>query len=292
MNVLRYSNFFLAFTAILLSVCVVSIAVFGLEFGIEFTGGSLLEVSYQEGIPDVEEVRARLSVVDVGLVSVQQVGDNGILLRMKDLAEEGHQEVLKTLGEDAKEVRFESVGGIIGGELMGRAGILLVLAIGVIASYVMFAFRKVSRPVRFWEWSFVTLLTLGHDVLVPLGAISLFGRLEGVQITVPVMAALLTIVGYSVNDTVVIFDRIRENLIRRVGIDFADTVWQSLRQTFVRSLNTSLTVLLAVLAILFFGGETLRGFAFTMAIGIGAGSWSSLFVAPLLLEKLVKRHPS
>ena len=226
---------------------------------------------------------SQLSGLNVGLVSAQRVEERGVLLRMKDLSEEKHQEVLSALGEGAQEMHFESIGPVIGKELQGRAATLLVLALASIVFYVMFAFRKVKQPVHSWQWSLATLAALLHDVLIPLGVLAFLGKFYGVQITIPVVVALLTVVGYSVNDTVVVFDRVRENLLKKVGVDFADTLRLSLEQTFTRSMNTSLTTLLVVLAILFFGGGTLRDFALTLAIGIAAGNWSSLFVAPPLL---------
>jgi preprotein translocase subunit SecF len=283
MTILRYSKFFLALSVLLVAASLVCIALFGLELGIEFTGGSILEVAYEGNPPSLESIRSQLSALNVGLDSVQRVGDNGLLLRMKAVSEEDHQAVLASLGEGAQELRFESIGPVIGKELRGKSAILLALALGAIILYVMFAFRKVKQPVHAWQWSLATLVALLHDILIPLGVLALLGEYYGVQITIPVVVALLTVVGYSVNDTVVVFDRVRENIIKKVGVDFADTVRQSLAQTFTRSLNTSLTTLLAVLAIVFFGGETLRYFALTMAIGIGAGSWSSLFLAPALL---------
>lgn len=291
-NLLKYSNFFLAFSGIVVFSCIISVAVFGLELGIEFTGGSVLELRYEQEQPPLESIREQLSAMEVGLVSVQQVGEKGVLIRTQYLSEEAHRKVLAALGKGAQEVRFESIGPTIGKELRGQAVILLLLSLGSIVLYVMLAFRKLTRPVRFWQWSLATLLALLHDISIPLGVMAYLGQFYGAQITIPVVVALLTVVGYSVNDTVVIFDRVRENLIKRVGVDFADTVWQSLRQTFVRSLNTSVTVLLVVLAILFFGGETLRYFALTMTLGIVAGSWSSLFIAPFLLEKWVGKRPS
>ena len=292
MTILRYSKFFRTLSAILVVFSLGSIATFGLDLGIEFTGGSILEVAYEKERPSLEATREELLDLDIGLVSTQPVGDKGFLFRMKDLSEEKHQEVLLTLGSEAQELRFESIGPVIGEELKGRAGLLLVLALFSIVVYVMFAFRRITHPVHSWQWSLAALVALLHDILIPLGMLALLGKFYGVQITIPVVVALLTVVGYSVNDTVVIFDRIRENLVRKVGADFADTVTQSLQQTFTRSLNTSLTTLFVVLAIVFFGGETLRYFALTLAVVIGAVSWSSLFVAPFLLEKwATKRTP-
>ena len=292
MTILRYSKFFRTLSAVLVVLSLAAIATFGLDLGIEFTGGSILEVAYEKERPSLEATREELLDLDIGLVSTQPVGDKGFLFRMKDLSEEKHQEVLLTLGSEAQELRFESIGPVIGEELKGRAGLLLALALFSIVVYVMFAFRRITYPVHSWQWSLAALVALVHDILIPLGMLALLGEFYGVQITIPVVVALLTVVGYSVNDTVVIFDRIRENLVRKVGADFADTVTQSLQQTFTRSLNTSLTTLFVVLAIVFFGGETLRYFALTLAVGIGAGSWSSLFVAPFLLEKwATKRTP-
>lgn len=292
MNISKYSKFFLVFSGVVVLASIISVAVFGLELGIEFTGGSILELRYEGEQSPLESIREQLSGMEIGLVSVQQAGDKGVLIRTQYLSEEAHQKVLIALGEGVQELRFESIGPTIGKELRGQAVILLLLSLGAIVLYVMFAFRKLTRPVRFWQWSLATLLALLHDIAIPLGVLAYLGQFHGAQITIPVVVALLTVVGYSVNDTVVVFDRVRENLIKRVGVDFADTVWQSLRQTFVRSLNTSLTVLLVVLAILFFGGETLRYFALTMTLGIVAGSWSSLFIAPFLLEKWVGKRLS
>ena len=292
MTILRYSKFFRTLSAVLVVLSLAAIATFGLDLGIEFTGGSILEVAYEKERPSLEATREELLDLDIGLVSTQPVGDKGFLFRMKDLSEEKHQEVLLTLGSEAQELRFESIGPVIGEELKGRAGLLLALALFSIVVYVMFAFRRITHPVHSWQWSLAALVALLHDILIPLGMLAFLGEFYGVQITIPVVVALLTVVGYSVNDTVVVFDRIRENLVRKVGADFADTVTQSLQQTFTRSLNTSLTTLFVVLAIVFFGGETLRYFALTLAVGIGAGSWSSLFVAPFLLEKwATKRTP-
>ncbi len=285
MKIFDYSKYFLFISAALVAASIFVIAVFGLKPGIEFTGGSILEVEYAKERPSLESVRGQFVLMDIGLVSAQQAGEQGIILRMRDLSEERHQAVLIALGPAAREVRFESIGPVIGKELRGKSFVLLILALGAITLYIMFAFRKIKQPVHAFRWSLAALVALLHDILIPLGALAVLGALQDQQITIPVVVALLTVVGYSVNDTVVIFDRIRENLLKKVGADFQDTVRQSLGQTLIRSVNTSLTTLLAVLAIVFFGGETLRLFALTLAIGIGAGVWSSLFVAPFVLTR-------
>jgi len=285
MKILDYSKYFLLISAVAVVASIVAIAIFGLKPGIEFTGGSILGVEYAAERPSLESVRSQLNSMDIGLVSAQEAGERGIIFRMRDLPEEQHQAVLTALGQDVNEVRFESIGPVIGKELREKSFILLVLVLGSITFYIMFAFRKMKQPVHSWRWSFAALVALLHDMLIPLGVLAVLGALYGEQITIPVVVALLTVAGYSVNDTVVIFDRIRENYLKRVGTDFADTVRKGLEQTLVRSVNTSITVLLVVFAIVLFGGETIRPFALTLAIGFGAGVWSSLFVAPYILTR-------
>jgi preprotein translocase subunit SecF len=292
MNVMRYSTILLIFSAVLVLAGIGSVALFGLELGIEFTGGSILEVEYINERPSSEHLREQLAQLELGSLSVQSLGEKRAVIRMKDIPEDVHQQVLVALGSDAQEMKFASIGPVIGKELRTKAYMITGLALLVIVLYVTFAFRKIVKPVRFWQWSAAALVALLHDVIVPLGVLALLGEFQGVQITVPVVVALLTVVGYSVNDTVVVFDRVRENLTKKIGVDFSDTVNKSLQQSFSRSINTSLTTLLVVGAIFFLGGETLRYFSLSMMIGIAAGTYSSLFVAPLLLVKWAGRRNS
>jgi len=289
MNFVRYKNIFLIFSGILIFLSIGSIALFGLQLGIEFTGGSILKVEYQDGRPSNQEIRDQLSGLPVGSVSVQSLGEKGVIIRMKDISEDLHQKVTKALGTQAQELKFSSIGPVIGKELREKALIVAGLAFAVIILYITFAFRRIVRPVKSWQWSFTALVALLHDILIPLGVLALLGKVQGAQITIPVVVALLTVVGYSVNDTVVVFDRIRENLAKKIGIDFPDTINKSLQQTLTRSANTSLTTLIVVGAIFLFGGETLRYFSLTMIVGIVAGTYSSLFVAPILLAKWAGR---
>jgi len=289
MNFIKFGNILIFVSAALMVASIAALAMFGLNLGIEFTGGSLLEVQYQAQRPANNEIREYIVPTGVQVSSVQPVGEKGVIIRMADISEDQHQQVVRALGSDITEQRFESIGPVIGKELRDKAFILVGFALLAIALYVAFAFRKVTRPVSFWQWSAVTLIALLHDILLPLGMLALLGEFQNVSFTIPVVVALLTVVGYSVNDTVVIFDRIRENLVKKVGFDFADTVNKGLQQTMSRSINTSFTTLLVVLAILFFGGETLYDFALTLAVGIAAGAWSSLFVAPPLLVRWAQK---
>lgn len=289
MNFLRYSNIYLIFSGTLIALSVMSFVLFGLQMGIDFTGGSILEVEYLQERPLVEDIQDDLSSLDLESVVVQSAGQKGIIVRMPPISEDMHQAVLKSLG-NVQEKRFESIGPVIGTELQEKTRVIVGLSLLSIVLYVMFAFRKIVQPVRAWNWSAVALLTLLHDIVITLGVLSLLGKFLGVQIQIPILVALLTVIGYSINDTVVVFDRIRENIIKRVGFDFRDTVNKSLQQTLSRSINTSLTTLVVLVAILFFGGGTLWSFALTLVIGVIIGTYSSLFIAPVLLSKWVDRH--
>ncbi|MDP4007434.1 MAG: protein translocase subunit SecF [bacterium] len=256
---------------------------FGLELGIDFTGGSILEAEYTGERPSPDAIRETLQDLDLGSFTVQPTGETGVLLRMKDIPEPLHQQVLSLLGDSAKELRFESVGPTIGQELRQKTLLLSFLAVAAVVLYIAFAFRRTAESIRPWHWSGAALVASFHDILLPLGVFALLGYYAGLQFTVPVVVALLTVIGYSINDTVVVFDRIRENLFRHAGFDLANTVKISLQQTWFRSLSTSLTTLVVLFSMYLFGGDTLKDFALMLMAGIIAGTFSSLFVAPSLL---------
>ena len=260
-----------------------ALSFFGLNLGIDFTGGSLLEVEYIQARPSVQDIQKALGDIDLGSFSVQHTGEQGALIRMKDIKEVTHQQVLSSLGSEALELRFESIGPVIGKELREKTLLLAGLAMLVVILYIAFSFRRTAERVRPWHWSGAALVASAHDILLSIGVFALLGEYAGVEITIPVVVALLTVVGYSINDTVVVFDRIRENIFKRVGFDFQDTIKQALRQTWFRSLSTSLTTLVVLLSIYLFGGDTLKDFSFMLMIGIVVGTFSSLFLAPTLL---------
>ncbi|MEK7516349.1 MAG: protein translocase subunit SecF [Patescibacteria group bacterium] len=270
-----------------------ALALWGLRPGIDFTGGSLLEVEIAGELPTAEAVNESLASLNLGDTTVQSAGERGFILRFQTVDEPTHQQVLRALQDrfGAEEVRFESVGPVIGKELQRKSTIALILVLIGIAVYVAWAFRKVSQPVQSWKYGVLTLVAAAHDVIIPMGLFAVLGRFAGVEVGTSFIAALLTILGYSVNDTIVVFDRVRENLLRSRG-DFGEIVERSVQQTFARSINTTATSLFAILAVLFFGGETVRPLALALTVGIAAGAYSSIFIAsPLLVtwEKHSKR---
>ncbi|MBI1971453.1 MAG: protein translocase subunit SecF [Candidatus Wildermuthbacteria bacterium] len=290
MSILRYSNFYFFLSAFLIVACVGVIFLFGLQLGIEFTGGSILEVEYDGNVPAPTELRGNLSELQLESLQIQNSGERGMIVRMKTIPEETHAKILETLGAGVKELRFESIGPVIGRELREKTFIIVGLSLIIIAAYIAFAFRRITQPLKSWQWSFVAFLGLLHDLFIPLGVFAVLGEFRNQEFSIPVVVALLTVLGYSINNNIVVFDRVRENLTKRVGIDFADTVERSIKQTFTRNLNTSLTTLIPLFAIFFLGGETLQGFTLALIIGIMVGFYSSLFFAPAFLVRYFGRR--
>lgn len=282
---IKYRKIYYFFSGVLILGSICTLVVFGLEPGIDFTGGSLLEIEFENERPLNQEIKDKLTDLDLGSIILQPTGGKGLILRMKDIDETTHQEVLQRL-DKAKEMRFESIGPVIGKELKEKTKVFTVLALLGIVLYLSFAFRKVSWPLSSWQYGIITvLIAFFHDLLIPLGVFAVLGEFYQVQITIPIIVGLLAVLGYSVNDTIVVFDRIRENLLRHRAQSFEEIVNKSLNQTIVRSFNTSLTALFVVIAIFIFGGETLRYFSLSLILGISLGTYSSIFIAsPLLVS--------
>lgn len=266
---------------------IIFIALWGLRFGLDFTGGSLLEVKFAGGQPTVSTVQAGLNGTQASSLTIQPTEDS-IILRFQESDEDTHQAVVSALKQlpeaqaGLEEVRFEAIGPSIGQELRSKAFWLMFFVLIVIIIYIGFAFRRVSKPVASWKYGLTAIIALFHDLLITIGVFSLLGHFYGIEINTAFVVALLTVLGYSVNDTIVVFDRTRENLPKSTG-SFAETVNASLNQTFVRSINTVITTLLALLAVLFFGGDSVREFVLALIIGIFCGAYSSIFVASPLL---------
>jgi len=286
-NFVKYKKIYFIFSGILILAAILCLFVFGLKPGIDFTGGSILEIEFKETRPSNQEIKDVLADLDLGEIYVQPTGEKGVILRMKDIDEATHQQVLEKLGE-TEELRFESVGPIIGRELKEKTKIVIVLALLSIVLYIAFSFRKISKPLASWQYGIASLFILSHDVLIPLGIFSILGKFYGVQISIPIICALLTVIGYAINNVVVVYDRIRENLLKSRGEVFEKTVNFSINQTLTRQINTSLTTLFPLIAIFFLGGETLKYFALALILGIAAGTYSSIFLASPVLVSWLK----
>jgi len=288
-RIIQRRKIYLTISGLLVAASIVALSVWGLNFGIDFTGGSLLEVEYQNYQPTITEIQDSLK--DLGLNSlVIQPTESSVILRFQNNSEDTHQAVLGQLqdlaegreGVSFKELQFDSVGPSIGQELKSKSFNATVIVFILIILYISFSFRKVSRPVASWKYGVAAVIALVHDVIFTLGVFSILGHFWGIEINTPFIAAILTVLGYSVNDTIIVFDRIRENLPKS-GDDFENTINRSVNQTLVRSINTSFSAILALLAIIFLGGETIRDFALALAIGIFIGTYSSIFIASPVL---------
>lgn len=281
----RYSKFYYLFSGILIAASVASLVVFGLKFGIEFTGGGEMEVEFKDLRPGGEDVSKALLGLNLGDISFQPLGEKGAVLRFKETGDEARGQILGKINEmsSAEEKSFRQIGPSVGKELKSKTQIAVVVVLLAITLYIAFAFRKVSRPVASWKYGTASLVALFHDILIPLGVFSVLGKFYGAEITIPIIAALLTVLGFSVHDTIVIFDRIRENILRRGEKNFEETVNLSLNQTLGRSISTVATTLLALFALFFLGGQTVKYFSLSLIIGIFSGAYSSIFIAAPLL---------
>ena len=290
LNIIGHKKIFLTLSGTFILASVLAIGVLGLNLGIDFTGGSLLEVEFSEGRPDTVELRSRMSEVEIGNFVIQSTGERGVILRFATVDEDTHQEILAALagGGDISsslvEKRFDAIGPVIGAEFARRSLWALVFAITAIILFIAWAFRRVSEPISSWKYGVVAVVALVHDVLIPAGIFSLLGYFFNIELDALFITALLTIMGFSVHDTIVVFDRTRENLRKTKGLEpFAVTVNTSVNQTITRSINTSLTTLFVLAAVFFFGGATTQLFSLTLMIGILAGTYSSIFFASPLL---------
>jgi preprotein translocase subunit SecF len=286
---IKHRKIFYTISATLVGLSIASMVLFGLKLGIDFTGGSSLELTYKSKTPSSQEIKTALKEFDLGEVVVQKSGETGVILKMKNISEQTHQKILeklKGLGEIKEgSENFQTIGPVIGRELKEKTKIVIFVALIAILAYIAFSFRRVSKPVPSYVYGFTSLIALAHDVIIPLGIFAILGKFYGAEITIPIITALLTVFGYSINDSVVVFDRVRENLLKLKEPTFDLTVEKSLNQTLTRSLNTSLTTLLVLFAIFFFGGQTLRYFSLALILGIGFGTYSSLFIPiPLLVS--------
>ena len=291
---------------------IVSLAGFllwGLKPGIDFTGGSLLEIEFANQRPSNTEISGALEPLKLSDLTIQAIADKGVALRFGTIDEETHQKILTSLKDKFKqtmsggegitlelkvldEKRFYSIGPTIGQELKIKAFWAIGLATVAIILYIAWAFRKVSRPVASWKYGTIAVLALFHDVMITVGVFVFLGEIYGLEINATFIAAILTVFGFSVHDTIVVFDRTRENLLRHVGKDFEEIVDLSIRETVVRSINTSMTAILALFSVLLLGGESIRDFTLALIVGIAVGTYSSIFIAsPLLVtaEKIGKK---
>lgn len=300
-QIIQKRKFFLSISGVLIAAAIFALVTWGLNFGVDFRGGSLLEAKFNAYQPEISDIQASLAEADINNLTVQPTEDGTFIIRFKDASDEKHKAVVKQLkdlaqnsgqeGASFEELSFDSVGPSVGKELKSKSFNASFIVLIMIILYISWSFRKVSRPISSWKYGVAAIIALAHDVIITLGAFAAFGHFFQIEINTPFIAAILTVLGYSVSDSIVVFDRIRENLPKSKE-NFEDTINFSINQTLSRSLSTSFSSMLALMAILIFGGSTIQDFALALLIGIFIGTYSSIFVAsPILVvwHKLMRK---
>ncbi|MCX6738693.1 MAG: protein translocase subunit SecF [Candidatus Parcubacteria bacterium] len=329
MFIIKHKYIFIGISAVLVILSFASMYVFGVRYGIDFTGGSLLEAEYslkapsatapiivEEGVeiapvsetavtpvvattlPKMSEVKEVLAKDGINDAIVQSTGKSGYIIRTKSLSDVEHTKLLEALSfggtQQVVEKRFTSIGPVMGSELRSKAFVAVGGVILAIMLFIAFAFRKVSVPVSSSKYGIMVVISLMHDVIIPTGALAILGHFNpSFEADILFVTALLIILGFSVHDTIVVFDRIRENLKNKISLDFEKVVGASLQQTFVRSINTSLTLILVLVMLLIFGPASTYNFALILLVGVTMGTYSSIFLAsPLLVvvEEYKRKH--
>lgn len=287
MFIIKNKFVFLTISAVIVLGSIAAVCVYGLRLGIDFKGGTLLQVSYPAGRPETALIAPVLKADNISDAIVQQVGTNDISIKSAPLVETVRAQLMTdlTIGGKypLKETSFTTIGPSVGKELSHKAIIAIIVVALAIILYIAFAFRGVSEPVSSWKYGLIAIATLVHDIAIPSGVFALLGHFQGAEVDTLFVVALLTVLGISVSDTIVVFDRIRENLKNRIAPTFPETVGKSLSQTFVRSINTSLTVILVLLSLYFFGPAATKNFSLVLIVGMFFGTYSSIFVASPLL---------
>lgn len=282
LDIIGKRYWFFLISGILIVIAVISLSVFGLKPSIEFSSGSLLTLTFQDPAP-YSDVKQEVSNLGYGDAIVQKTGENSYLIRTQEITDQQKQALengLTTKFGTISEASFNSVSPLVASETARNVFIAIAAAMVGILLYVTYAFRKMPRPFR---WGTCSVIALFHDILVTVGLFSLFGKILGWEMNLMFITGILAIVGLSINNTIVVFDRMRENQRTGVSADFGVVVNRSQIETLARSLNTSLTILIACIALLLFVGGNIQNFIIVLMIGIIAGTFDSVFVAPALL---------
>jgi len=288
MNIIKNKYWFFLISGLVIVPGLYGLIRWGIRPGIDFTGGTLLEfkINPQQTVNN-NEIRQLVNGQNIEVGSIQSTGGNEFILRLKPITKEEKEKLTSAMIDkygQVDEERYETVGPTVGKETTENAIKAVVVASVAIIGYIALAFRKIPKPYSSWKFGVAAVVALIHDVLVVIGIFSLLGHFYHVEIDGLFITALLTVMGFSVHDTIVVFDRIRENLRKMGGAPFAQIVNDSIVQTLTRSLSTSLTVLFTLFALLLFGGESIRWFVVALLVGIASGTFSSIFnAAPFLV---------
>lgn len=285
MFIVKYKKIFVSISIVLVLLSILSISIYKLPLGIDFKGGTLIELSYEDR-PSVEVLNQALANnPDFGNVLAQPEGDNNFIIRTKDLNEQNRQDLVNALSPTGNFTinNYTSIGPSVGRELASKMIWAIIFVSIIIILFITYAFRNVSKPVKSWKYGLIAVVTLLHDIVIPVGIFAVVARTYHAQVDTLFVVALLTVIGLSLSDTIVVFDRVRENLKNNRYNTFAETVGNSLNQVYTRSINTSLTVVIVLVALAVLGPVSTRIFALMMTAGMVCGTYSSIFLASPLL---------
>lgn len=286
MNIIAKRNWFFLLSTLVIVPGIISIALFGFKFSIDFTGGTLWELKLNGEI-DRSKLKEVIESYQISVHSVQKTQTDSYLIRTQPISQDDNSKIIAQLSNNfgkVEEIRFETVGPTISKQLTQNAVKALALTLVGIIIYITWAFRKLPKDVSSFRFGATAVIALIHDVLVLIGSFSILGHFWSVEIDSLFITALLTVIGFSVHDTIVVYDRIRENLLKKTSSDFESIVNNAILQTLGRSIATSATVIFVLVALLLFGGVTIRWFVVALLIGIVSGTYSSIFnAAPLLV---------
>ncbi len=291
-KIIENKKYWFIVSSIFIVISFIALFNLGLKLGIDFTGGSLLEISYIKK-PEINQIEKIFINLELDNVKIQPSENNRFIIRFENINENLHQDIIKNLenieipnidNNNFTELRFESIGPIIGEELKNKAIKSIIVVLIFIILYIAYAFRKVSKPVKSWKYGLSAIIALAHDLIIIIGIFSILGYYLNIEIDSLFITALLTILGFSVHDTIVTFDRTRENLFKYKDKEFNEIVNLSINQTIIRSLNTSFTTLFVLLSIYIFGGDSIKNFILTLMLGVIIGTYSSIFIASPLLS--------
>lgn len=287
LNIISKTKYTYTFSVAITALSIIFLATWGLKYDIDFTGGTLMKIKFADNLPTNQQISEILKDQNLNSLTIQASDNNSALIRYASEDDKTNDEVWKAISgkySDATQQSVDFTNSSVSKELKKKSLNAIILAIIVIMGYIAWAFRKVSRPVESWKYGAGAVIALAHDVLITAGVFSLLGHFYGIEVGIPFIAALLTILGFSVHDTIVVYDRTRENLLRSsLKEPFPQVVNRSLNETLVRSINTSMTVVITLLAIYLFGGATIKYFALALLVGVTFGTYSSIFVASALL---------
>jgi len=287
MNLIKYKNWFFTLSLVVIMPGIFALFVWGLKLGIDFAGGTLWEIEFSDKEISTQTLQTFLEEENVKVTQVTKTGQQTMLVKMFTTDDEEIVKIKQNVGKNVGEyqdLRLETVGPTVSRELTQKAFAAVSLSILAILAYITWAFRKIPKPTSSLSFGICTIIALVHDVIVVVGIFSILGHFLKIEIDSLFITALLTVIGFSVHDTIVVFDRIRENLIKYSEAPFEQVVNHSLVQTLGRSLNTSLTAVFVLAALFLFGGQSIKNFVLALLIGIISGTYSSIFnAAPLLI---------